>query len=374
MKKVSEISKEEELRALEIYRRSIVIDPVNMPYCSLTRDYIERTVNAGVTSLVAHLQSPRGGLSFDYAETFQIIYEYLTWIEGNPDKAILIKKAEDIEKAKKEGKTAFTIALHNARSIESFRFPEPNPSVMMLTLFNKLGVKLVGLTRHDRNWLADGCQEPKDCGLSRFGIQCVEEMNRLGIVMDLSHVGRRSTLETIELSKDPCVFTHANIKKIASNPRNKTDEEIKALAEKGGVICITGLSFVAFTKDTALQPVKNLAEAEKVRPTLDDFLVHLNYAVDLVGADYVAVGSDLADGTPGYKNFIKEYYGSGTPYPSIELPFTRVHHKMAHVKDFDSIDTWPNVAKALVAGGYSDQEIQKILGGNLQRVFKRVWG
>ena len=170
-----------------------------------------------------------------------------------------------------------------------------------------------------------------NCGLSEFGQKVVEEMNRIGLVIDLSHVAPKSANEAIEMSKDPVIFSHSNAKALADVNRNITDDQIKAVAEKNGVIGIGTPSFI----------VKK--DGEKTGTSVIDFVNQIDYMVKLVGADYVGIGTDYTEGR-GPPNFC-----------------------------FKSITDLVDVAAELLERGYSDQDLKKIMGENWLRVFKRVW-
>ena len=143
---------------------------------------------------------------------------------------------DDINCAKQVGKVGVVLGFQNASPIEN--------DLNRLALFRQLGVGIIQVTYHERNLLGNGCYERRDDGLSNFGIDAVREMNQVGILIDLSHVGERSTLETIDFSEKPVACTHANAKSYHDVPRNKTDEALKLMAENGGVVDIPSISKV----------------------------------------------------------------------------------------------------------------------------------
>src|SRR5262249_15110052 len=147
-----------------------------------------------------------------------------------------------------------------------------------------------------KNLVGDGCWERNDGGLSYFGLDVIREMNRVGMLLDLSHVGYRTTLDAIEASEQPCAITHAGCPSITDVARNKTDEQMKALAAKGGVLGIVGLPvFITST----------------LPATLDDYVRHIDYAVSLIGIDHVAVGTDHTEGQ-GQAFWDSLQHGKGT--------------------------------------------------------------
>jgi membrane dipeptidase len=208
------------------------------------------------------------------------------------------------------------------------------------------------LTYQTRNYVGDGCAEGADTGLSSFGRDLIQEMNRLGILVDLSHCGRRTTDEAIDASKKPVVFSHTHPYTLAEHQRNKTDEQIQALAEKGGVMGITEYSPIAEVKPG-------------VRPTIVDYLDQIDYVAKLVGVEHVGIGLDI-DETSTSERFAE---------------FKREFPELCRNYDFETrridglseLTDCPQIARGLVSRGYSDDEILMILGGNFMRAFRKVW-
>jgi membrane dipeptidase len=172
----------------------------------------------------------------------------------------------------------------------------------------------------------------------------------LGIVVDLSHVGERSSLEAIELSTKPCIFSHSNAKAVASSKRNITDEQAKLVTSKGGVI---GLSPHAFLS------AKKSAE----RPSLSDYLDHFEYLAKLVGVDHIGIGTDVFESYTkfSWETSTKLLYNSPWMYETVS---NSGFNKIEHIHD---------AIAGLVERGFSDEDLEKILGGNFLRVFKQVW-
>jgi membrane dipeptidase len=182
--------------------------------------------------------------------------------------------------------------------------------------------------------LGDGSGADSGSHLSEFGKEVVEEMNRLGMIVDISHLNETGFWDVMELSEDPVLATHSNCKALCGHHRNLTDDQIKALAERGGVM---NLSFCAgFIKDGI-----GFGTPETLKKvSIEDWLDHLDHAVGLVGTDHVGLGSDL-DG--------------GCGFPGL-----------------DDVTKFPDLTRGMVSRGYSDADIEKILGTNDLRVFKKV--
>ena len=182
-----------------------------------------------------------------------------------------------------------------------------------------------------------------------FGIAVIERMNELGMLIDLSHVGPKTTMEAIEFSKVPVCFTHANAKALCDHFRNKSDEALKAVAERGGVIGINVISAYTQTR-------------KGVKPDIEDYYAMMDYVVNLVGVDHVGIGTDIS---PNWSP--EEIRKTFEVYP--ELTGTE-----EHLEELDSIIYFRNLAKGLLHRGYTQENVKKILGDNWLRLFRIVWG
>jgi membrane dipeptidase len=214
----------------------------------------------------------------------------------------------------------------------------------LLEVYYRLGIRIIQLTYHFKNVCGDGCAEPTNSGLSLFGKSLIRAMNDMGIVVDLAHVGETTEREAIKESRHPVIASHSNVHSRVPAYQNKKDDMIKALADKGGVIGIT-----AFPR--LLEP----------DPTVDTLLDHIDHVVNLVGADHVGIGLDFAEGwaeDPTQRKKLLEIDGKIYDYPD----------------GIDTISKLPNIARGLASRGYSDRDVEKILGGNFLRVFEAVMG
>lgn len=348
MKEFFELTKEQKARAESIHKRSIVIDMCNVAHPihpNIIDGEIFRTMQKGGETASGVTLVDRHPF---YKSTFPYLALWHKLFETRPE-IMLATTADDITRAKSMGKVAIIGAFQNAAPIQL------EDDVNMLTIYHRLGIRVIQLTYNEANIIGTGCYEKKDAGLSEFGVKVVEEMNNLHMVIDLSHCGINTTMETLEISKDPVLYTHSNPRALCDSPRNKTDEQIKALAERGGVMGISSYSPFAFVK-------------KGVRPTVKDFIDFVDYAVKLVGVDFVGIGTDIADGYVGVDDAMVRQKQA---YPGIFADWTV---ETERGEGLDHVDCYPNVTKGLVAHGYSDQEIEKMLGGNFMRVFKRVFG
>jgi membrane dipeptidase len=216
-----------------------------------------------------------------------------------------------------------------------------------------LGQRISLLTYNSRNLIGNGSTERHDDGISDFGIKIIERMNKIGMAVDTAHCGDKTTLDAFELSKAPVLITHSNCRALNPNhPRCKTDEAIRKMAEKGGVMGIT--------------EVRNFVSA-KEPTTIENLLDHYDHVAKLVGVEHVGVGSDIdLDGydalPPDYIAWLRSLYKSSYGFREKLDTDGAGHYK----RMFDLTD-------GLIHRGYSDRDIELILGGNFRRVLEQIW-
>ena len=330
--------------ARKLYDESLVIDGLNVSNWDSPAVYDSLSLG-GVTAINATIATWEG-----FAETLDNISAWSLRFKERSDSITLVETADDILEAKRSGRTGIILGWQNATPIEN--------DLDRLGLFHRLGVRIVQVTYHERNLLGNGCYERRDDGLSHFGADAVAEMNRLGILVDLSHVGEKTTLDAIESSRKPIAFTHANARSYHDVVRNKTDEALRALADRGGVVGVTCI--VTFLRTGYESTVDDYAEA------IDDM-------VGRVSIDHVGIGTDYTQDQP--ESFWR-YIGSqqGTKYPStFDDGTARYQDRQLYPKGLETPDKLPNLADSLSKRGYGSAEIEKILGGNWLRLFRDVW-
>lgn len=305
----------------------------------------------------------------NYENAYQLANQMLDSIHAmlkhKGNSATLALKADDLAKIEKTGKRAIFIGMENG-------FPVGKELSRVEEFYNR-GVRYITLCHSYHNDICDSSSDPKPAehnGVSEFGRQVIAEMNRLGMMVDVSHASDKSFFDAIELSKTPVIASHSSVRAIAQHNRNMTDEMIKKLAAKGGVIQICLLDEYVKNPDTTtvkFQRMKQLhkkynnglakmSETEKealfkewdeveamnpeLLPTVKDLCDHIDHVKNLVGVDYVGIGSDF-DGGGG-------------------------------LKDCADVSQFPNITLELLHRGYTENEIRKIWGGNLLRVFREV--
>ncbi len=237
-------------------------------------------------------------------------------VEEHDADITIARRAADIAQAKSQGKLAAVLAIENSNALEQ--------SLHVLPLFYQLGVRAMTLTHSDRAWAGDGCEVENGGGLTGFGRRVVARMNELGMLVDVSHLNERGFWDVVECCRAPFIASHSCCRSLCDHPRNLTDEQLRALAEKGGVV---GLTFVP-------------AFVEARSPTLERLLDHLEHAVQVGGIDCVGLGSD--------------FDGGGDLLPDAAA--------------------YPEITAGLAGRGYEAQAIRQILGENHLRLLRETIG
>jgi membrane dipeptidase len=280
------------------------------------------------------------------ADTLVQLAKWHSWLHQAAERLVHVTTVADIRRAKGERKLGILFAFQDTTPIEW--------RLELLETYQSLGVRMIGLAYNFRNRVGDGCAEPSDAGLSKFGRSVVREMNRLGIVVDCSHTGYRTTMEAIELSTLPPVFSHSNPRKLVGNGRNIWDDQALAVAAKDGLVGLGGFPPFVSTKPN---------------PTLDDWLDQLEYWVQLVGPDHVGLGLDYFRGESvtdeSYQRLLRDQTWYLPDYPAPPYPYPR---------GIENATKLANITEGLARRRYGDVEILKILGQNWMRVFGANWG
>ncbi len=308
-------------------------------------DEIERS---GLTMIETTLGAP-GAPPFGYEQAVQDIARWQGDFHRHADRVVHVRRSADILEAKRTGKIAVMIGFQNATHLKR--------DLANVEFFYNLGIRQMQLTYNSLNALGAGCTERVDVGLSDFGVQVVEKMNELGMLVDVSHTGVRSTMDAIDVSSTPIVFSHTNCRALCDNPRCKTDEQIRALAARGGVMGVTTVNFFV---------------SKKPRSTLDDYIDHIVYVADLVGVDHVGIGSDSTIG--GWRAAFpteQEFWDFHAQFhfkPEVDVrwpPF---------IEEIDRPEKMHIIAERLEQRGFSGAEVAQIMGGNFMRVYEQILG
>ena len=342
---MSELTPQKKELAFQLHKEATVIDF----HCDTLKEVAEwprirsplsERRKIGERSNLGHLDLPRlieGGVDCQVFAIFAtreprpqnaalwLLDAFYKGLEENEDKMTLVLNYEDIKKAERNGKVAGLLSIEGGEPLLG--------NLAALRMFYRLGVRAMGLTWSLRNELGNGSGEKRPTGgLSDFGMSVVEEMNRLGMLVDVSHLNDEGFGDVVELNKGPFIASHSNCRTLCDVSRNLTDDMIRTLAEKEGVM---GMNFLPFF----LVPRSEIQAGR--RATVKDIVDHIDHIMDLVGPDHIGLGSDY----------------DGIPYPP---------------DDLEDCSKMSNITMELVKRDYSKEDINKILGGNFLRVIKQV--
>lgn len=264
--------------------------------------------------------------------------------------AVHARTVQEIFDAKDRHQVAFVMGTESSGAIEN--------ELDRIDVLYGLGVRQMGLVYADSNSLGSGQGESRDGGLTNFGRRAVERMNALGVLIDVSHASDQTTLDAIDASAGPIAITHAGARSVWPIPRMKSDEALKALAERGGVL---GLEAAPHTT----------VSYEHRTHSIDSVMDHFTHAVDLMGIEHVAFGPDSLFGDHvGFHHAISSNLGLSSMLDPGDLEYDRV----THVDGLENPgENFRNIAGWLVEHGYSDSDIQAVLGGNILRLLGEVW-
>lgn len=315
----------------------IIIDALELS--NWDRDFLHLLQKGGVTCVHACC-----GLWENARETLSKIGEWHRFFKENEDLVMQIFQGEDINKAKKAGKIGVILGTQNTSALED--------ELSLVSVFNQLGIKVMQLTYNNQNLVGSSCYEERDAGLSRYGKLVVQEMNRVGMVIDLSHVGKQTSLDAIAASTRPVAITHANPDWIYPTKRNKSVEVLHALRENGGVLGVCAYPHLINGRET----------------TLREFCDLIAQTVDFMGIDHVGLGTDLTlNMSIDFLHWMRMGrwthdidYGAGSKEnPSWpEWPAW-----------FKTPADFPNIAEGLMRKGMTNEEVSKVMGGNWLRFF-----
>ncbi len=347
-------TKEYSARAIDLVKQSTVIDML----CVMTLDFTKQAKwfkdpesftaadlqpwkDSGIN--IIHPALGMGGMD-SYNNVLEFFAFWNGFIANHDEHFMRIDSANDLDRVKKSGKLGVILGLQNS---DQFRKPDD------VDFFRGLGQRVSQLTYNSQNFIGSGSTERHDEGISDFGAAIIERMNKVGMAVDVSHCGDKTTLDAFEISKKPVLITHSNCRVLAGgHPRDKTDEAIKAVGKAGSVMGITGVRmFVKATEPT----------------TIEDVLDHYDHVRKLIGAEHLGVGSDIDlygyDAMPAEDNkrLRAGYKGSYGFREKIDIE--RLNHPK---RMFD-------LTEGLIRRKYSDADIQGILGGNFARVLKQIW-
>lgn len=341
-------------RTVELIKRATVIDMLS-PFAistskankwfsnpdSFTTTDLQRFRDSGIN--IFHIAVGTGGRDA-HLGTLRFIAAWNSFLSNHDQHLMRVDSPSDLERVKGSGKIGVLLGVQNS---EHFQNAED------VNLFRGLGQRVSQLTYNTRNLIGNGATERRDEGLSDFGVAIVERMNKVGMAVDVSHCGDRTTLDAFEVSKKPVLITHSNCRAlVAGHPRLKTDEAIKKMAASGGVMGITA--------------VRMFVKADEPT-TIEHVLDHFDHVVKLVGVEHVGIGSD--SDLDGYDDL-----------PPEENKRLRAGYKGSYafrekidVEGLDHPQRVFDLTEGLLRRKYSEKNVELMLGGNFTRVLSQIW-
>lgn len=282
---------------------------------------------------------------------FRDLAKWEAEIARHPDALLPVRGAGDLEAARSSGRLGLVYGLQDGVAFHD--------DLSRLEILHRFGLRIIQPTYNLRNLLGDGCLEPDGAGLSKAGQEAIRRMNALGILVDLSHCGRRTTRDALAASASPVAFTHTGCASVADHPRNKTDEELRALADKGGV---AGIYFMPY-----LSPGR--------QPTAEDVVRHVEHALKVAGDDHVGVGTDgsissvnlTAEQRARFQADIEQRKKRGIGAPG------EIAGVFPFVPDLNVPRRIQKLGEILSGRGHSTARVEKVLGGNFARLFRDAW-
>jgi membrane dipeptidase len=328
-----------QIQADALHQDSIVID--GLVISNWSRDVFEQMHSGGLTAANCTCSVWEG-----FNDTMANIALWKKNLAENADILTQVHNAADIRRAKAENKVGIVLGWQNTYAIEQ--------NLDHLRLFRDLGVRVIQLTYNTQNLVGSGCWESRDSGLSDYGRDMVDLMNELGILVDLSHVGDTTSRDAITHSQKPVAYTHCFPNALLDHPRNKSDDMLQTLADKGGFVGV-----VAYT------PFMPKGDNSTVEDVLDGF----THMIDLVVEDQVGIGTDFTQGQDvAFFDYLRSDKGIGR---NLSKPMTK---RPDNPIGLDGPAEYPNLTAAMVKRGWSETRIRKILGENWLAFLEEVWG
>jgi membrane dipeptidase len=332
-----------------LYQNAVVIDSLAAPFIDLDKLPSAETLTAvrqsGITAVNWTVSEPM------LEGTLSALAAVEELVEKLPDAFILVRQHSDIARAKREKKIGILPGFQYTQ------FLEENPD--RIEVFRKLGVRIMQITYNNRSIFGDGCLEPGNAGLSKAGAAAVHKMNEIGVAVDLSHSGYRTTSEAIAASTKPVLITHSGCAAVYAHPRSKPDDILKSLADRGGYFGVYLMPYVV---------------ASPTVPTREHVIAHILHAINVCGSDHVGIGSDGAiekvSLTPEQKAAFdadiakRKKLGIGAPGED----------RFPYVPDLNGPDHMEVIATELAKRGQPSAVIERVLGANFQRVLGEIWG
>ncbi len=319
-----------------VYRRAIVCD-TTLPFGEWIEgreEVLDRFHSSGITYVSLTIGSDEAGTGV----TVHNIADVTAMIRARSDRMIFARSVADIRRAKREQKLAVGFHFQGSLALEN--------NANMVELFYGLGVRHMLFAYNVMNSAAGGCMDQQDVGLSGYGLRLIEEMNRVGMIVDCTHTSYRSTMDIMDASQAPVIFSHSNARQLYEHPRNIADDQALACARSGGVVGVTGVGkFMSACGESRVQ----------------DLMPHILHYVDLIGPDHIALGIDNV-------YYLEQMYRRVAARPGL-WPKGNPPPPWHYFKP----EQVPDLSEALLKAGLSEAHIASILGENFLRVAGQVW-
>lgn len=338
------------------YRRAMVIDAQGGLDRSLA---MERSVADTVSSELTAISLTMGQVGNGPGRLESVVRDVAAangWIASYPTTFMPILRASDLRAAKLRSRTGLIYNVQDTSALEG--------DVARIRLLKNLGVRVMQLTYNKRNLSGDGCLEPGNAGLSDFGRQVIGEINDARVLLDLSHAGPRTISEAVKASRSPPAVTHTGCRALVDNPRNLDDEQLREIADRGGVV---GMYFIAYLRSGIGQPALN-ARGE-------DLIAHLDHALKVCGEDHIGIGTD-----GNVSSLVVDEQARAAQKQKFEA---RTREGVAtagegpdvfnYVPEYNTPRRLLTLADDLAKRGWPGSRIEKLIGGNFARLFGEVW-
>jgi membrane dipeptidase len=320
----------------DLHEGSIVIDALIISKWS--RSVFEAMHRGGVTAANCTCSIWEG-----FVPSMQAVAQWKHWLREHADILTQVYTVGDIQRAKAENKVGIILGWQNSVGF--------GDDLRLVPLFRELGLRIVQMTYHTANMAGSGCLESRDLGLTDFGRDLVATLNAERILIDLSHVGTKTSEETIKASKRPVAYTHCAPKALKDHPRNKTDAELRLIAEHGGMIGVT--MFPPFMRHGN-------------ESSLDDYLDAIEHTIKVAGEDHVGIGTDFTQDVT-FEGFQYMVHDKGYGRKLLDVG------EVVNPKDFGRIDQYPHLTAGMERRDWPEARIRKVLGENWIRIFGEVW-
>lgn len=332
----ADLGKEYSAAATALHSDAIVCD-LTLPWIDVgRRDLREQTLPRFEASGFNFVSLTLASDAESQLEVFNSAARERRYLRERPDRLRLVETVDDIEASKREGKLAVSFNLQGTNAFAG--------NLDMVEVFHRLGVRQTLMAYNRKNLVGDGCHERTDCGLSQFGVDLVREMNRVGMIVDCSHTGYRTSMDVMDVSGAPVIFSHSNPRALWDHDRNITDEQARASAATGGLVGVVGVGIFMGEDDASTETLFR----------------QIDYYAELIGPEHIALGLDYV-----YDVEAEKQYMAGVKVPA--------HGNYHNMNNFFQPEQLLELTELMLARGYTEQSVRAIFGENYLRVAGAVW-